>query len=135
LSRTKPTVGVEFTSKAVQMENNKLVRAQIWDSSGQERYQFIPSSYYHRALDVLIIYGITNCNSFDNLLKWLRKVNEVADKDCLVVLVGNKIDLHWQHQAVLLQHGRYFAMQHEVTFIYASAKDDVGADASFQHLL
>jgi small GTP-binding protein len=135
LPHTKPTVGVEFASKTVQMENNKLVRAQIWDTAGQERYRLIASSYYRRALGALLVYDVTNRNSFDNLLKWLREVEEVADEDCLVMLVGNKIDLHRQTRAVSLQDGRDFAMRHKVAFIETSAKDDIGVDASFQHLL
>jgi len=46
---SKPTIGVEFFTKTVQIENNKLVKAQIWDTAGQERYQFIASSYYRKA--------------------------------------------------------------------------------------
>lgn len=135
IPHSKPTVGVEFASKTVQVENNKLVRAQIWDTAGQERYRLIASSYYRRAVGALLVYDITNRKSFENLLKWLREVEEIADEDCLVMLVGNKIDLQRQQRAVSLQDGREFAMKHKVAFIETSAKEGVGVDAAFQHLL
>jgi len=66
--RTKPTVGVEFATKVVQIEGNKLIRAQIWDTAGQERYRLIASTYYRRAMGALLVYDVTNRKSFDNII-------------------------------------------------------------------
>lgn len=131
---SKPTVGVEFAAKTVQMENNKLVKAQVWDTAGQERYRLIASSYYRRAVGALLVYDVTDRRSFEHIVKWLREVEQFADEDCLVMLVGNKIDLD-DKRAVQLMDGREFALKNKIAFIETSALDDIGIDAAFQHLL
>lgn len=135
-THSKPTVGVEFASKTLKMDNHKLVRAQIWDTAGQERYRLIASSYYRRALGALLVYDVTSKTSFENIPKWLREVEDTADEDCLVMLVGNKIDLSkGGRRAVTLADGRDFAMKNKIAFIETSAKENTGVDAAFHHLL
>jgi GTPase SAR1 family protein len=83
--RTKPTVGVEFATKVVQIEGNRLIRAQIWDTAGQERYRLIASTYYRRAMGALLVYDVTNRKSFDNIIKWLEEVRDIVGEHCLYV--------------------------------------------------
>ena len=61
---SKSTIGVEFATKTVQIEDNKLVKAQIWDTAGQERYRSIASSYYRGAVGALLVYAVTDRNPF-----------------------------------------------------------------------
>merc|ERR1712050_631591 len=93
---SKSTIGVEFATKTVQIEDNKLVKAQIWDTAGQERYRSIASSYYRGAVGALLVYDVTDRNSFNHVPMWLKEVEENAEKDCLIMLVGNKMDLNDQ---------------------------------------
>ncbi|KAI2489957.1 Rab-like small GTPase [Fragilaria crotonensis] len=108
---SKSTIGVEFATKTVQIEDNKLVKAQIWDTAGQERYRSIASSYYRGA-----------------------EVEENAEKDCLIMLVGNKTDLNDQ-RTVFVRDGRSFARKNGLAFIETSALDATGVDTAFQRIL
>jgi len=134
ICNSKTTVGVEFASKTVQMDNNKLVKAQIWDTAGQERYRLVASSYYRRAVGALLVFDVTDRKSFDHAAKWLREVEEIAEEGCLVMLVGNKIDLT-EKREVSLRDGREFAKHNKIAYIETSARTSTGVAAAFQHLL
>ena len=82
---SKSTIGVEFATKTVQIEDNKLVKAQIWDTAGQERYRSIASSYYRGAVGALLVYDVTNRNSFNHVPMWLKEVKENTEKDCVFI--------------------------------------------------
>mmetsp|Transcript_14237 Transcript_14237/g.18616 ORF Transcript_14237/g.18616 Transcript_14237/m.18616 type:complete len:209 (+) Transcript_14237:189-815(+) len=131
---SKSTIGVEFATKTVQIEDNKMVKAQIWDTAGQERYRSIASSYYRGALGALLVYDITDQNSFNNAPMWLKEVEENSEKDCLIMLVGNKMDLTEQRQ-VSVRDGRSYARKNGLAFIETSALDSTGVETAFQRIL
>jgi small GTP-binding protein len=131
---SKSTIGVEFATKTVQIEDNKLVKAQIWDTAGQERYRSIASSYYRGAVGALLVYDVTDRNSFNHVPTWLKEVEENAEKDCLIMLVGNKTDLNDQ-RTVFVRDGRAFARKNGLAFIETSALDATGVDTAFQRIL
>lgn len=131
---SKSTIGVEFATKTVRIDDNKLVKAQIWDTAGQERYRSIASSYYRGAVGALLVYDITDRNSFNHVPMWLKEVEESAEKDCLIMLVGNKTDLEDQ-RTVFVRDGRSFARKNGLAFIETSAKDATGVDTAFQRIL
>lgn len=131
---SKSTIGVEFATKTVQIEDNKLVKAQIWDTAGQERYRSIASSYYRGAVGALLVYDVTDRNSFNHVPMWLKEVEENAEKDCLIMLVGNKTDLNDQ-RTVFVRDGRSFARKNGLAFIETSALDSTGVDTAFQRIL
>ncbi|MES1922027.1 Ras-related protein Rab2BV [Bonamia ostreae] len=76
----KTTIGVEFSSKTVQL-NGKKIKAQIWDTAGQERYRAITAAYYRGAKGAFIVFDISSKQSFDNVAKWHEElVNASQDK-------------------------------------------------------
>ena len=89
---TKSTVGVEFGSKKMQIEN-VTIKLQIWDTAGQERYRSITSAYYKGAKGALIVYDITRKCTFDNIDKWISDLKLNGDKNICIVILGNKSDL------------------------------------------
>jgi len=111
-----------------------MVKAQIWDTAGQERYRSIASSYYRGALGALLVYDITDQNSFNNAPMWLKEVEENSEKDCLIMLVGNKMDLTEQRQ-VSVRDGRSYARKNGLAFIETSALDSTGVETAFQRIL
>ena len=131
---SKSTIGVEFATKTVQIDDNKLVKAQIWDTAGQERYRSIASSYYRGAVGALLVYDVTDRNSFNHVPMWLKEVEENAEKDCLIMLVGNKMDLQ-EHRTVFVRDGRSFARKNGLAFIETSALDATGVETAFQRIL
>jgi len=110
------------------------VKAQIWDTAGQERYRSIASSYYRGAVGALLVYDVTDRNSFNHVPMWLKEVEENAEKDCLIMLVGNKMDLN-EHRTVFVRDGRSFARKNGLAFIETSALDATGVDTAFQRIL
>jgi len=64
-------VGVEFTSKLVELEDGTSVNLQVWDTAGAETFQSVTSHYYRGALGVILVFDITSLESFCNLEHWL----------------------------------------------------------------
>jgi len=89
---SKSTVGVEFGAKKIKV-NNMTIKAQIWDTAGQERYKSITNAYYKGAKGALLVYDITNKESFTNTTKWISELKLNGDKDVTIILIGNKCDL------------------------------------------
>ena len=73
--------------------DGKVVKAQIWDMAGQERYRAITSAYYRGAAGALLVYDITSNVSFDNIERWLKELRNHGDQSIIITLVGNKCDL------------------------------------------
>jgi Ras-related protein Rab-11A len=93
LVESKSTVGVEFASKLIELENKKVIKMQLWDTAGQERYKAITNTYYYRSQGALVVFDITKLTSFKNVDKWVTQLREHAGPDVTLVLVGNKSDL------------------------------------------
>jgi Ras-related protein Rab-11A len=89
---SKSTIGVEFTTRTIQIEG-KNIKVQIVDTAGQERFQAITSIYYRGAVGALVVYDITKYTSFKNTEKWLRELHNNTNENICVMLVGNKMDL------------------------------------------
>jgi small GTP-binding protein len=70
-----------------------VIKAQIWDTAGQERYRAITNAYYRGAVGALLVYDVTNMQSFQHVSDWLRELKQFADANIVILLVGNKTDL------------------------------------------
>ena len=89
-NNTKPTVGISFVSAKDIIDNN-LVRFQIWDTAGEERYRSVIINYFKKAKGALIVYDITNEESFEQLDYWYNELKNQTDAE--IILVGNNGDL------------------------------------------
>lgn len=87
------TIGIDFLSKTMYLEEGKTVRLQLWDTAGQERFRSLIPSYIRDSHVAVICYDITNKKSFLNLDKWIKDVKVERGDDVVIVLVGNKLDL------------------------------------------
>ncbi|CEO95391.1 Ras family [Plasmodiophora brassicae] len=89
----KSTIGVEFATKILDMDDGRRVKAQIWDTAGQERYRAITSAYYRGSLGALLVFSITDRESFKNVPRWLKELRDHTGPELVVILVGTKADL------------------------------------------
>merc|ERR1711933_677658 len=97
------TIGVHCQYATVPHDDN-VVRLQIWDAAGQERFRTISPAYYAKAHGVMIVYDITNHTSFRNVEYWKQQVDTHSGHDngtdgteVPVIVVGNKTDLVDEH--------------------------------------
>ena len=140
-----PTIGVDFVSniyliylyilqKLKTLEvNGKKVKLQIWDTAGQERFKNITASYYRGGNGVLVVYDITDRDSFENLNSWLIEIEKNANKNVYKLLIGNKCDLE-DKRKVTYQEGKDFATSNGMQFIETSAKNDTKVKDAFELL-
>ena len=129
----RSTVGVEFGTKMMKIEGYD-VKAQIWDTAGEERYRAITSAYYKGAKGVLIVYDITRKSSFDNVDKWLNDFKMKSDEDAAIVIVGNKSDLINERE-VSKEEATLKAQINHLAFFETSAKENENVHSAFLTLM
>ena len=123
-----------FAQKLKTLEvNDKKVKLQIWDTVGQEKFKIITASYYRGVNGVLVVYDITDRDSFDNLNSWLIEIEKNANKNVYKLLIGNKCDLE-DKRKVTYQEGKDFATSNGMQFIETSAKADTKVKDAFEML-
>lgn len=133
-----PTIAIEFATKNIQIKEGGYVKAQIWDTAGQEKYKSITSHHYRKAFGALLVYDVTRRSTFENSLKWYSELQKYAEKDCIVELVGNKIDLvnkNDKKREITYEEGEYVAKQNKMLFFEASAKSNYNITNCFEELL
>jgi Ras-related protein Rab-1A len=123
------TIGVDFRFRTVQIDM-KTVKLQIWDTAGQERFRTITSAYYRGAHGIIMVYDVTNYESFEHVEEWLNEVNRHASENTLKLLVGNKADLQ-EDKKVPTQDAQRFADKLEISFLETSAKNATNVEAAF----
>eukprot|EP01138_Halocafeteria_seosinensis_P010801 gb/GECG01011031.1/.p1 GENE.gb/GECG01011031.1/~~gb/GECG01011031.1/.p1 ORF type:complete len:203 (+),score=26.45 gb/GECG01011031.1/:1-609(+) len=123
------TIGVDFKIKTIEVAE-KVVKLQIWDTAGQERFRTITSSYYRGAHGIIIVYDITDRESFDNVKQWFNEIERYACANVNKLLVGNKCDLESKRQ-VDFEEAQAFADEHGIPFLETSAKDATNVEKSF----
>eukprot|EP01083_Nonionella_stella_P189826 702838_1 len=124
------TIGVDFKIRTIELEG-KTIKLQIWDTAGQERFRTITSSYYRGAHGIIVVYDITDKDSFTNVEQWLKEIERYASENVNILLVGNKSDLETK-RAVETETGKEFAEQNnKITFIEASAKNASNVERAF----
>ncbi|BBG96221.1 Ras-related small GTP-binding family protein, partial [Prunus dulcis] len=123
------TIGVDFKIRTVELDG-KTVKLQIWDTAGQERFRTITSSYYRGAHGIIIVYDVTEMESFNNVKQWLNEIDRYASDSVCKLLVGNKCDLV-ENKVVDTQTAKAFADELGIPFLETSAKDSINVEQAF----
>ena len=114
------TLGVEFGSKIIKIKD-KFYRIQIWDTAGQESFRSITRTYYKCSACAIVVYDITNKESFDHISQWIEECKNQSSKTISLILVGNKNDLE-QERKVSIDEGRELSEKFQIPFYETSAK-------------
>lgn len=125
------TIGVDFKVREIQCRD-KQVKLQIWDSAGQERFRNITSSYYRNCHGIIIVYDITNRESFTKVSEWIEEVKRYVPNAPLM-LIGNKCDLEDKRQVQTVE-GEDLAKRLGLVFVETSAKSSRNIDQAFTTL-
>ena len=99
------TIGVDFKIRTIELDG-KTIKLQIWDTAGQERFRTITSSYYRGAHGIIVVFDVTDQESFNNVKQWLHEIDRYACANVKKLLVGNKCDLA-SKRAVPTEQGYY----------------------------
>ena len=127
-----PTIGVDFKIKTFEIDSKKI-KMQIWDTAGQERFKNIIASYYRGAHGILLLYDVTDKDSFKTLSNWLIEIEKNASKNVLRLLIGNKCDLE-EKRVISFNQGKEFADTYGLKFIETSAKKNLNVNEAFETL-
>ena len=123
------TIGVDFKTKTISIKGYE-VKLKIWDTAGQERFRNIVSSYYKGAHGIMMVYDITDLETFENLNSWLMEIEKNASKNVYKILVGNKCDME-KDRKVTFEQGKEFASQYGMKFFETSAKESTNVQEAF----
>ncbi|KAF9979161.1 GTP-binding protein of the rab [Actinomortierella ambigua] len=123
------TIGVDFKIRTIELEG-KTVKLQIWDTAGQERFRTITSSYYRGAHGIIVVYDVTDQDTFANVKQWLAEIDRYACEGVNKLLVGNKSDLT-NKKMVEYTVAKEFADQLGIPFLETSAKSATNVEQAF----
>ncbi|KAI8810882.1 P-loop containing nucleoside triphosphate hydrolase protein [Cladochytrium replicatum] len=124
------TIGVDFKVKVLEVEGKKY-KLTIWDTAGQERFRTLTSSYYRGAQGVILVYDVTNRETFDHLRLWFTELETyTSSRDVIKMIVGNKSDKESTRE-VTRKEGEDYARRAGTLFIETSAKTKAGVRDAF----
>jgi len=127
------TVGIDFKVKTV-FRQDKRVKLQIWDTAGQERYRTITTAYYRGAMGFILMYDVTNEESFNSVHDWCTQIKTYSWDNAQVILVGNKCDME-DERVISFERGKQLADSLGLEFYETSAKENINVRAVFERLV
>jgi Ras-related protein Rab-1A len=123
------TIGVDFKIRTIELDG-RTIKLQIWDTAGQERFRTITSSYYRGAHGIIVVYDVTDQESFNNVKQWLQEIDRYACENVNKLLVGNKSDLT-SKKVVDYNIAKEFADGLGIPFLETSAKNATNVEQAF----
>ncbi|OCH85465.1 GTP-binding protein ypt1 [Obba rivulosa] len=123
------TIGVDFKIRTIEMEG-KMVKLQIWDTAGQERFRTIAAAYYRGAHGIVVVYDVTDNDSFANVKGWLQEIDRYASEGVKKLLLGNKSDLV-ERKVIAYSTAKEFADELQIPFLETSAKNSTNVEEAF----
>jgi len=115
------TVGIDFQEKIIKIDD-KTVKLQIWDTAGEERFRNIAKNYFHTSNGFLLVYDISNKESFEKLHFWNEQIKINAPENTRCIVIGNKTDLNDKREVSQIE-GETFSKEYKIGFYETSAKE------------
>ena len=129
------TIGLDYRLKSMTLQNDKNIKLQIWDTAGQDRFRAITKNYYKGANGIILIYDVTNKQSYENVKNWLTQIKEEANPNVIIYLAGNKIDVEEDQRVITTEDGQKIADEYKLPFKETSAKNGINVNEIFQELV
>eukprot|EP00766_Chilomastix_caulleryi_P005010 gnl/Chilomastix_caulleri/640.p1 GENE.gnl/Chilomastix_caulleri/640~~gnl/Chilomastix_caulleri/640.p1 ORF type:complete len:192 (-),score=34.29 gnl/Chilomastix_caulleri/640:325-900(-) len=128
----EPTIGAAFLTQTVQLDD-RIVKFEVWDTAGQERYRSLAPMYYRDAPSAVIVYDITNRETFTLAKEWVEKLKVEAAADVVIALAGNKCDLVSRRQ-VSVEEAQRYSEENKLIFFETSAKTKKNVEEMFREV-
>ena len=126
------TIGTDFESYTVDLDD-KIFKLLFLDTAGQEKFTSITRGYFKNVALAIIVYDITDPDSFKTLEQWYQDCQSYGPKNINMVLVGNKNDLE-EKRKISINEGMDFAEKYNIVFFETSAKDGTNIDNVFKEI-
>jgi len=137
-NKPSPTVGCDVKYKIIELEkkkrNKKIIKLQIWDTVGQERYGTLTSSFFRSTQGIVLFYDVSDKQSFDHLCFWKAEIDRYAPEDHSIILIGAKLDLENERQ-VDYQAGLLLANSWGTPFFEISSVTGANIEAAFLEMV
>ncbi|RWS14738.1 Rab32-like protein [Dinothrombium tinctorium] len=136
----RATIGLDFALKVINWDKNTIIRLQLWDIAGQERFGSMTRVYYKEAVGAFVVFDVTRKQSLDHVIKWK---SDLDAKVCLPdgepipsVLLANKCDLNKDEYATNASLMNQFCEKHQFSgWFYTSAKNNINIDECANFLI
>mmetsp|Transcript_16543 Transcript_16543/g.34120 ORF Transcript_16543/g.34120 Transcript_16543/m.34120 type:complete len:196 (-) Transcript_16543:173-760(-) len=125
----EPTIGAAFLTQTVALDES-TVKFEIWDTAGQERYRSLAPMYYRGAAAAIVVYDITNPDSFTGAKSWVKELQRRGDPNVVIALAGNKADLE-SRRKVEFEEANSYAEENGILHLETSAKNANNVKALF----
>lgn len=129
--------GIDFKTKSYKIDGVNIT-INLWDTAGQERFRSITASYFRKADGIILMYDVTEKNSYLNVRNWMSTIMDTAAENVPVLLIGNKIDLRTQHNlktCVPSEEGQRLAKEYDIVFLETSVKEGTNLTGSIKKLV
>lgn len=127
-----PTIGIDYRT-VIRIIDGLRVKVQLWDTVGQERYRTMTKMFFRGAKGVLLVYDVTNRDSFNTIQDWMESLKKFSLDQEEVILIGNKIDLHYRD--VSKSEGSQLATSLGIKYFETSAKTGENVSQVFEQLI
>ena len=128
------TIGLDYRLKSMKLKSGKSIKLQIWDTAGQDRFRAITKNYYKGSHGIILIYDITNIQSFENVKTWVNQIREEASSNVIIYIAGNKVDME-DERKVDRDDGEKLAEELGFPFVETSAKNGININETFEDLV
>lgn len=126
------TIGVDFMMKRVVLDDNTVIKLQIWDTAGMEKYKQITSTYYRGAQGAIVVFDLSSQTSFNSVSKWVNDFKQISNPNYhqTIYIVGNKNDLLDKREVTQEDIDNYCEMNN-FAYLETSAKTGEGVEKMF----
>jgi small GTP-binding protein len=122
------SIGVDHKNKKVKVDGKEF-KLQIWDTMGQEKYRAMTDMFYKNAKAVIVVFDLTNIESFQNVSNWIRHTKNKSGEDICKLVVGNKKDM--EDRVATAEDVKELSEDLGVEIMEVSAKTGENVDAAF----
>ena len=128
------TIGLDYRLKSMKLKSGKNIKLQMWDTAGQDRFRAITKNYYKGSHGIILIYDVTNVQTFENVKQWVSQIREEASANVIIYIAGNKIDME-EERKVNKEEGEKLAEELGFPFVETSAKSGININETFEDLV